>query len=104
MQRPESDPFVTVMREDDMEDCGEHDYNPYSEENLEQARQFRQACGVTEEDDKRQCAEMIQMQRYYWKCKRLEAEAQRIRYETGYWPDWIDHIYDEDFDYTSEKR
>lgn len=76
---------------DDDKDLGCSDYDPYSEENWAKRLELS---GMTQEDYDRQCDDLIQMHRDDWKRKQLEAEARRIRRETGYYPDWVDDIYE----------
>lgn len=75
--------------DDDSEELGCHEINP-----LTHWDEVLAANGMTQEEYDRQSDEIVQMQRDDWKRKQLEAEARRIRRETGYWPDWVDEIYE----------
>ena len=79
MRRPEPDPFVTYMSEDDMDDCGEHEEKIYPLVDDDAWKRCLQASGLTEEQYLRQCDEIVQMQLDY------QRDLQIYR-ETGEWP------------------
>ena len=83
------DPHILLYDDEPDVDCG--DGNPTLSLSKDDWLKLQ---GLTAEQYERQCDELIQMHRDDWKRKQLEAEARRIRRDTGYWPDWVDEIYE----------